>query len=546
MDAAVAGLANLEALEPHRQALFKVLGSPAGRVLLRPFLPRGAEEDVLANVFTNALSVRDAGSGEEVGTAYRALLESSQSVDELVDEFSTAYARRVLSGVVDALRTAARHRLELKSPPARLVFSSPDRPMPLLEPGVTCDVQLTVTNDGASVADDIEVFADIAIASVATAEQPLRLGRLEPDSRRDLTVPLLIEQPATTADLILQATWTNRDHTVGRAETTVSLQAHEVHIDWPSLETQEPYAPYPVDRPDHLVGRERHLQTLINYFSNRPLANLYVTGQRRVGKTSLIRVLIQALAADGQIVVAAVEMGEVRAGGAGTVGALGRKLAERLVRNAGLEDDIHVPPFEDSLAPLTDVVEQIGEWDEELSFLFVIDEFDELPHETYRRDGPGDALFVPMRSLAQKPNVGWLLVGGEKMPFIRDEQASRLNTFREVPVDYLMLGNVDDTRGFGGLVRQPLPTGFAVDESAIRSIFALSAGNPHFAKEICASMFTRAVARRDAVVGASEVHDAMEAAARERDVELFAHSGRTESSKSRRNVGDASFSGDHF
>jgi hypothetical protein len=319
----------------------------------------------------------------------------------------------------------------------------------------------------------------------------------------------------------------NLDQSIGESSSAGRIVAHQVNIDWSDLEGSKPFASYPVEQRSQLVGRDHELSILEKAFRRRPLSNLYVVGQRRVGKTSLIRVLTNELrrGAPG-LHVAIVEAGAFRDKTGPTIGALGRGLAERLIRSVDLKDEVAMPDFDQSLAPLTEVVEQILEWDSELNILFVIDEFDEIPPEAYRRGGPGDAMFLPIRSLAQKPNVGWLLVGGEKMQFVQDEQSVRLNTFDDIRLDYLQAtGNHGSglALGFADLVRQPLPEGFMIEDAAVRSVFRESAGNPHFAKAICTVFFSRAVSNRDAVITDSEIEEANALAARENNVELFAH-----------------------
>jgi hypothetical protein len=515
----------LDRLDASRQELFRVINSAAGRVVLRPFLPAEIVEGDLPQLFSLAESVRDISDDRDsIGAAFARLRACVTTIQNRLDALPTVYGRRILLGTAEGLCDAGKRRLELRSPPARIEFRVSDRPLPLLEPGVTCGLLLTVLNVGDAPALGVDLTISSETAQVAIAQGGHQIGRLEAQSRQEVIVDLVIAEPVVTASLKLEANWSNLDHSLGHTETTALAEAHEVHIDWPNLEAVEPFAPYPVEQPEFLVAREPQLAVLAGSFHKRPLANLYVTGQRRVGKTSLVRVLMNQLATDPNLVVASVEMGEVRAaGGSATIAQLGRRLAEKSIRTAGLAGEVSCPDFSDTLAPLSLVVEQIQAWDEALSFVFVIDEFDELPQETYRRDGPGDALFIPMRSLAQKPDVGWLLVGGEKMPFIRDEQAARLNTFREIKVDYLPFGGQRGDSGFPGLVRDPLPEGFVVDEAAIRTIHDESAGNPHFAKEICAGIFARAVARRDALVSVADVQRAIDRTARDRDVELFAH-----------------------
>jgi hypothetical protein len=411
----------------------------------------------------------------------------------------------------------------MKSPPAGLRFTERARPLPLLEPGVTTSLEFNLVNDGDASATDVSLSLSALDGSIAIVDETVSVARLEPQRRAEFVVTAVVVEPATQVRIKISASWINLDHTVGTDEYVATYRAHEVHIDWNVLEAEQPFSPYPVQDAAHLVGRERQLDTLKNHYLSRPLANLYVTGQRRIGKTSLVWVLVDELRGTPNLVVAKVEIGEVRGStGQATIGTLGRKLAERILEGAGLQSEMPLPEFTDSLAPLTDVVDSVLAWDDDMSFIFVIDEFDELPHDTYERNGPGDALFVPLRSLAQKPNVGWLLVGGERMPFIRDEQAARLNTFHELSLDHLSLGDVSG-RGFGDLVRRPLPSEFSVDEAAIRLVFEESGGNPHFAKEICSVLFTQATARRDALIGAPEMTAATEQAARVLDVELFAH-----------------------
>jgi AAA ATPase domain len=523
----IAALKTLDGVEVLRQRLMQLLNGAAGKVLIRPFLPPEAMGDLLSEIFSAALEVRAADDGQTVGTQFRRMGAHIDELALIVDHAPTLYGRTVLLSTIERLQEAAKRKLELKSPPAALTFAVSERPLPLLEAGVTCSVAITVTNDGDAPANEVELTFATEDSAVIVVDETARLGRMEPRTRQRTAVSLTVNEPVVELMLDMTARWTNADHTVGQADGTATLRAHEVHIDWPTLEGQTPFAPYPVETPEALVGRQRQLRELRSAFDSAPMANLYVTGQRRVGKTSLVRVFIRELRGTPKLCTATVELGEARGGaGAATIATLGRKLAERIVAAAGLRGEVAIPSFDDSLAPLTDVVDAILEWDADLRFLFVIDEFDELPHETYRRDGPGDALFVPLRSLAQKPHVGWLLVGGERMPYIRDEQAARLNNFREMSLDYLPLheeGGTDTGRDFADLVRRPLPPGFQIDEAAVRALYDQSAGNPHFAKEISTSMFSQAVARRDALLSSDEVSDAVSIAARERDVELFAH-----------------------
>lgn len=439
---AIDGLRVLSKLEDSRERLLRLLNSAAGRVLFGAFLTPRSAVDRLSTLVAKAIEMRDVEEPDELGILFRAAEANADELEADVDAAPTEYGRLVTLGTVDAVREAMARKIELKSPPAKLTFAVSKRPLPLLEPGVTCLATVTVTNEGNAAATDVAVDVEASGPEIEVTEREHNVGRVAAQSRVEVTMPVTVHEATGQAGLLIKARWVNLDHTIGDSSGSGTLVAHEVHIDWRKLVGEEPYALYPVEKREQLVGRDRELAFLMQGFESRPLANLYVTGQRRVGKTSLIRVLQGELRSESsRLQISSVEVGEVRSpSGSATIGALGRKLAERLVRAVGLDGDIAMPEFADSLAPLTEVVDRILEWDPGLDFLFIVDEFDELPYEAYRRDGPGDALFIPMRSLAQKPNVGWLLVGGEKMPFIRDEQAARLNNFSRAKCKLSRLG----------------------------------------------------------------------------------------------------------
>lgn len=516
------GLTSSDRLPAVRQQLMKHVNGSAGRVVFRPLLPPAATEKLLGPLFEAAVAIEQATDREAVRRSHRAFRELAAEVEKHIAHWRFRATAIVIKDTITALERCTSRTIELASPPAKLRFTASSRPLPLLEVGVTCRLRVTVENIGEAPANDLTITAEATDNTLAPDADPVHLGRLDPNTRKEFAVSLLTLAATDRTELALTARWSDPDHSLSSLTPRLSVVAHPAHIDWTEAESAEPYAPYPVETRDHLVGREATLAQLVGRYTARPLANLYVTGQRRVGKTSLVRVAVAELREQPKTLIALVEMGEVRAGTPeATIAALGERLAKGVISAAGLEEDIPIPDFRDSLAPLTDVVDSVCQWDN-FNVLFVIDEFDELPHHAYRKDGPGDALFVPMRSLAQRPNVGWLLVGGERMPFIRDEQASRLNTFHEVSLDYLPRTTVDGP-DFSDLVRRPLPEGFHVADDAVDAIYRESAGNPHFAKELCASVYRRCVMRRDAVITGAEIEACLDDAVREKDVELFAH-----------------------
>lgn len=523
------GLSDLRQIGTLQNAVFRRLNGGAGSVLLRPFVPRAEIDGSLSKLFDAARSMAEAEPSDR-DAAYAALSTAISECEQAVSAANTHFARHTAGEVVSAVSAVATRSIELSRPPAEIVATVDLRPLPLRESGVTCDVSVHLENPSDVAATGITVTCHVPHDDALVPSEPILVGTLKPRTGAPLSIPVTVVGPQDLLDLTLEVTWRNPDHSTGLARYDAHVPAQACEIDWDSVASLQPFAPYPVEDAEDLVGRAHLLRQLELQFATAPLGNLYVTGQRRVGKTSLVRVLTQQLTGNNdRLLVAAVEMGEVRQeGGTETITQLGASLARKLIRRAGATGVVEPPAFEGSLAPLNGLIDELRELDDRLRFLLVIDEFDELPDPMFRRGGPGDAMFLPMRSLAQKPHVGWLLVGGERMPYIRDEQATRLNTFTELKVDYLPFVERDartdaGSGNFASLVRGPLPEGFTVGDDAVAHVHAMTQGNPHFAKAVCAEVYTDAVQRKDAVIDQRDVERAVSAIAARNDLELFAH-----------------------
>ncbi len=526
--AQIAGLSDLKQVRTLRNAVLRRLNGGAGAIVFRPFAPRATLDAPLAALLDAAETMSSDNVDEDA--SYSALDEALVACQAAVEATDTYFARETVGALAESISTIATRRIELSRPPARLIATVDARPLPIREAGVTCDVALHVEN-----ASDVGA-TQIAVSISADGEQimppsvPIRVEALRPRTAVPLSVPLTVLRPAPEVSLRVDLTWRNPDHSSGSATSDATVTAQAGDIDWDAAIGLRPFAPYPVEDAESLIGRRQLLHQLERQFATIPLANMYITGQRRVGKTSLVRVLTQQLKAKNKhLVVASVEIGEVRhEGGKETISRLGSTLSRKLIRASGAAGVSELPAFEGSLAPLNELVDELRELDDRLTFLLIVDEFDELPDEMFRRGGAGDAMFLPMRSLAQKPYVGWILVGGERMPFIRDEQATRLNTFSATKVDYLPFIEHDapselGAGNFAALVRQPLPPGFVVAEEAVGRIHALTLGNPHFAKALCAEVYADAVRRKDAMIQQQDVDRAVAVLATQSDMELFAH-----------------------
>ena len=231
-----------------------------------------------------------------------------------------------------------------------------------------------------------------------------------------LEFPVQIETPSSEIQYQAVLSWSNTDRSRGTREIWGTLHAQRDDIDWGKLAKTDPYSLLPVEGMRLFAGRQSDLQQLCRTVLNTPMGSVIVFGQKRVGKTSLAKELIkQACEGDREVSPVYVESGEyVSPDPAATLSALGRLLCRRIRKISPAFNQIPIPEFKDSLTPLTEFLDEVFEADPRKRLLLVLDEFDELPMDLYKRGAMANGFFLTSRSLSGRPRLGIAVVGGEK------------------------------------------------------------------------------------------------------------------------------------
>jgi len=255
------------------------------------------------------------------------------------------------------------------------------------------------------------------------------------------------------------------------------------------------------------------------------MASFYVTGQKRVGKTSLA--LTAAEFARGRAPAPGIEVKYILWGRIAhedprqSLTALGEQIAEFITQT--LPPEAHVPSArpDTSLASITRLAELAERVRPGLKYVLIIGEFDEIHPELYQHGNLAETFFANIRALTTCENLCLVLVGGENMPFIMDRRGQKLNRLVRVGLDYF--SRLAEWEDFQLLVRKPTEGTLTWHEEAVSEIFNFTNGNPYFAKIVCASVFESAIAGRDADVTAREVRVAIDTQIPPFDGNSFAH-----------------------
>lgn len=388
---------------------------------------------------------------------------------------------------------------------------------------------LTITvpfvNTGPGMAVDVRVELDCGSSnSLALESEEIRLGDIPPGEFA-VSFKAMVVEPAKAVDMAMQINWNQLFGNANSIALDVRLTAQDAAVDWARLEQLDPYS-LEVAEGDKFVGRKAKVLSIGNRLLRPQMSSTYITGQKRIGKTSLAQAVLRYVTANAKAPTTYetfyLEWGEYCAADAvSTVRALGEQLyaflSSRLPPGLGTPS----PIFEGSLAPLNAIAKLLETTRPDKRFVIVLDEFDEIHPEMYRYGPLAEVFFANLRTLAARKNLAFILVGGEKMPFIIGAQGDQLNKFGREPLDYF--SRSDEWTDYVELVVGPIKDSLNWEESALNELFSLTNGHPYYTKLLCAKVFSTAVAQRDTEIIAGDVRHAFNGRVSELDTNAFAH-----------------------
>jgi hypothetical protein len=379
-------------------------------------------------------------------------------------------------------------------------------------------------NPGPGMATDVRITVEAVDQEVVLGGETIILGNVLPGDF-SVTLDAMVISSCARFRQILSVEWSEIGSPSRNAELfEYQINAQASEVDWLALEYSMPYSTA-VAEGAQFLGRFDKIRPLAAKLLRKPMEPFYITGQKRVGKTSLALAIAEfakindpSSTLDYKYVlwgsVAHADPGE-------SLRELGETIAEYIT---GFLPDESKPPLGDyrgSLSGLIRLSEIAFKIYPDRRFVIVLDEFDEIHQELFLHGNLAETFFGNLRALSRCNNICIVLVGGENMPFIMDRQGQKLNNFARINLSYF--SRETEWGDFGLLVRAPTANVLNWHDDAVSEVFNITNGNPYFAKIVCAGVFCAAVAQRDADVTAIEVKHAIESQVSELGANSFAH-----------------------
>jgi hypothetical protein len=382
-------------------------------------------------------------------------------------------------------------------------------PLRNLGPGSAVDVRATITSDNENVAMD-------ALTKL--------LGSISP-GEFSVAFDILIVEPCEQFDVLVEVEWGEIGSPRRKKDVFLySVLAQTGNVDWAAREYWHPYST-DVAEGERFIGRRDKVRQVASKLLRTPMEPFYITGQKRIGKTSLIKAAAEfarETAAPGTLSFHYVLWGEIaHVDPSISIRQLGESLEDYIFSQLPEGVNFSHGNYDGSLSHITKVLDFAYKLFPEKKFVFIVDEFDEIHEELFLKGNLASTFFANLRAISRAKNLCLALVGGENMPYIMDRQGQKLNNFSRINLSYF--SRETEWEDFQMLIRKPSEGVLEWHEEAIAEVFNSTNGNPYFAKLVCAGVARSAIAERDADITASEVKLALEAEVSTLGANSFAH-----------------------
>lgn len=500
---------NLKTLQNFRQRFMQKIKSDAIKTIVHPFLPQDLLTDaVLEDIFVSVSEYYADNSIRKIDAFAKVQILLNKYVSKARD-FGTVYSIDYLANFGENLLKLCKEDFE-KSPfskPAILNIEKTEKKYPLHTVGIPFSISLIITNQGSGIANSVSLV--IKDSDLKITKEDIFVGDIHPGIRM-VDIPVSVLSTSTYALAEVELKWKNSDGQQVSKNFVFEFNGQSARIDWETLETEDPYSLEAVTREDELIGRADLLKKLVSRSKARSVGSFCVYGQKRVGKTSLVRTLqsaVEKLSENYHVIY--LEGGDyINPDPVKTINNLGQKLCEELRYVDTRINHLTIPEFNDgALSPLDNFLKSALRIIGDLKVIFILDEFDELPLDLFKRGPIGDSFFLTIRSISGKTPYGFILVGGEKMEYVMSCQGDALNKFETIRVDYFDKGK--NWGDFEALVRKPVYSILEISDKALEDLYLQTSGNPFFTKLICSELFRQMVNCRDAHVTEFEIDDAV-------------------------------------
>lgn len=449
------------------------------------------------------------------------VVETSEILDQIALSGSLLlqdHAAPVVVSIESQIRLALHELGETSRPLLVPSLLSPRLPLGAAR-GTPFDIRLRIANVGNAPALAVEIRLKSEQAGVDTTTS---LTEINAGAESELEIRAhASEYSGPAVDFACTLEWA--DGLDQRFTSTTMLTAEAERPGSWSENDDNPFSLGQIHQETRLVGRAQDLEALTAALAGG--GSRYITGQKRVGKTSLVQVLLGQLSERRGWACAPLPLGYALLQNATSAGliravlekidaAVERAYPEAPVRRLGssLETESRF-----ASAATNWLMDLKGALPNQARVVIAIDDFDELPDGLAH--GPeADSLFLFIRSLVDETWLSLILIGSERLPTLIREQEHKLNQVLPYPVT-----NFKHRSSTQDLLLVPTAGKLEWDPQAVDRVHALCAGNPYYETLVAHEVWATLRAANRSYVTLSDINAAVGSVAGDSPASQFAH-----------------------
>ncbi len=501
----------IDVISKYENNFYRTIRNKENKNLLSNFV----ELDFNQQKFEHFFAVLKKYLDSDMNHKYELYNDTLNILNNLIKDFNsmaTKYSANLFEQPFSKIRTAIEFNFlsDPASKPAKLEVVGTEKKYPFNIVGSKNKFELKIINRTlGSAFDSAIVIKDFSRIEIEILEQKQFVGTINTST---VNIEFNYEVLKHTSSLLIEGEiiWTNFDGKEDVENFYLELQGQTKELDWIQLEQLSPYDLEPVAKETELIGRDNILNQLRARIKNK-LGSSYLYGQRRVGKTSVVKTLQSIEKSTDNLLIIYIEAGDWSdaTGSLKSMNNLGKKICTKIKKHNRKFDAIKIPEFNGSLNQISDFLDDVIEFDDSFNALIILDEFDRISNELFKRNDVGQSFMLTLRAMSNRSQFGFILVGGEKLEYILS-QWQEFNKFKPVRVDYFDKQN--DWDDFKKLIKDPVQGLLEFNDKAIDFIYNQTSGNPYFTKLICIELFRYMVNNRDTHVTEKESFKATEIA----------------------------------
>lgn len=511
-------LIDLKSFNAYRNNYLKLLGG--NEKIIKSFLQQDIYREI-STILNNLEEYIKTSCIDKYNKLKKALDQAIDKLEIIDTEYNNLFLLKPLLNIREIIGQELVNNPDAKI--STLIISSTGKryPLDVIDAHIDLFIKLTNVEDGKAYDTEIEI---INANNLDVNIKKQYIGTIEGKKKVRIKFDAIVKESMKILFVKVKIKWKDFQQKQYNASKILKFFRQRTDIDWEEFEENEFYSREAIDSENELIGRKDILDELYKGLDkNKNIKSYCIHGQKRVGKTSIAKVLKERLSSNkDKFLVLYIEGGEYVDGEnfKNTINNLGNKICRQILRANPKLSHLNIPPFDGSLTPLVDFLDDVENILSDLKIIFILDEFDEISSNLYKRNETGNAFFLTIRSISNKKNYSFILIGGEKINFIISTQGEQLNKFKSHRVDYFDKAHWSE---FKDLVKVPVEDYLDITDAAINKLYEQTAGNPFFTNVICEVIIERAIKKRDSFITDIEVEEAIKQSIEDAETQIFSH-----------------------